>query len=378
MTVLAPLETALKAADSPLLLESAAQVGRAAKAWRRADLLAVDTEFVRERTWFADLGLVQVSDGQTVWLVDPLVDGALEPLGELLADGAITKLLHSPSEDLEALRHATGELPVPLVDSQLACALLGQPLQLGYHKAAEWLLGVPVDKDLTRSNWLARPLRPELLRYAALDVCVLPLMWQDLRERLNALGRLPWLEEDCARMLSDAAKDPDPRDAWQRIKGVGRLDGPALGALQAIAAWRDGEAKQRNRPRGFIIPDPVMLTIARDGLDDPAAIGKLEGLHPRAAQRHGRTMADLVRRARDEGRSLPPVPQAGPKERAVLKDMRDLVAGKAAELELEPTVLATKRDMEEILFAAHGDPLPERLTGWRRDIVGIPLQALVS
>jgi len=370
------LRTALEAADHPIMLDSAAQVGRAAKAWRRTGLLAVDTEFVRERTYHANLGLVQISDGQTVWLLDPLGEGVLSPLAELLNDPQVTKLLHSPSEDLEVLAHVTGALPDPLVDSQIACALLGQPLQLGYHKAAEWLLEVPIDKGLTRSNWMARPLRPELLRYAALDVCVLPLMWEKLRGRLDDRGRLPWLREDCERMLEDARTPVEPKAAWERIKGAGRLDGAALARLQALAAWREGVAMERNRPRGFIVSDPVLLAIAREGMTDPAALERLDDLHPRARQRYGKALAAIVRRCAEEGRRLPELPQAGPPERATLKAMRKVVTQAAEKLGLEPTVLATKRDMEAVLFAAPGDPLPDRLSGWRREIVGEPLQAL--
>ncbi len=378
MTSDAQLSAALDAADRPIMLESAAQVGRAAKAWRRASLLAVDTEFVRERTYYANLGLVQISDAQTVWLVDPLLDGVLPPLAEMLSDPRITKLLHSPSEDLDVLQHAAGELPDPLIDSQLACALLGQPLQLGYHKAAEWLLDVPIDKDLTRSNWLARPIRPELLRYAALDVCVLPLMWDRLREQLDALGRLPWLEEDCARMLAEARTPLDPMDAWQRIKGAGRLDGRGLAVLQALAAWREDCARERNRPRGFIVPDPVLVAIAREGMREPADLERLDDLHPRARQRYAKPIIDRVNRCHDEGRTLPEVPQAGPKERATLKAMRALVANAAEALGLEPTVLATKRDMEALLFSTKAGWLPPRLQGWRREIVGEPLLDLLA
>lgn len=360
------------------MLESAAQAGRAAKAWKRSGLLALDTEFVRERTYHANLGLVQISDAQTVWLLDPLEPGVLEPLAELLADPGITKLLHSPSEDLEVLRHVTGALPEPLIDSQLACALLGQPLQLGYHKAAEWLLDVPIDKELTRSNWMARPLRTELLRYAALDVCVLPLMWARLEAKLDALGRLGWLEEDCQRMLNDASVPVDPQRSWERIKGVGRLDGQSLAVLQALAAWRETQAQQRNRPRGFIVPDPVLMTIARELMDDPGDFEALTELHPRARARYAKPLSGLVARTLASGLTLPVPPQAGPADRARLKAMRDLVGKVANDLGVEPTVLATKRDFEALLFADADAPLPDRLSGWRRPLVGEPLQQLVQ
>lgn len=374
----AELKTALGAADRPIMLERAAQVGRAAKAWRRAGLLALDTEFVRERTYHANLGLVQISDGQTVWLLDPLADGVLAPLAELLADDGVTKLLHSPSEDLEVLLHVTGQLPAPMIDSQIACALLGQPLQLGYHKAAEWLLDIPIDKDLTRSNWMARPLKPALLRYAALDVCVLPMMWELLEERLAERGRIAWLQEDCERMLREAATPVDPAASWERIRGAGRLGGAELAVLQALAAWREEEAVQRNRPRGFIVKDPVLLAIARERMSDPEDLEALTDLHPRARQRYAGVLTEIVRSTLDSGRTLPVPPQAGPKERARLKAMRRLVQDTAERLDLEPTVLATKRDMEALLFAPPGAPLPERLSGWRRDLVGQPLQALAG
>jgi ribonuclease D len=378
MTREAELKTALEAADRPLMLETAAEVGRAAKAWRRAGLLALDTEFVRERTYHADLGLVQISDGQTVWLLDPLAEGVIAPLGELLADDAVTKLLHSPSEDLEVLQHVTGRLPAPMIDSQIACALLGQPLQLGYHKAAEWLLDVPIDKELTRSNWLARPLKPALLHYAALDVCVLPLMWSRLEARLAEQGRVAWLQEDCERMLREASTPVDPSASWERIRGAGRLGGEELAVLQALAAWREEEAQRRNRPRGFIVKDPVLLAVAREGMDHPDDLEALPDLHPRARQRYAGVMTKIVRSTLDSGRTLPVPPQAGPAERAVLKSMRQLVHDEAGRLGVEPTVLATKRDMEALLFAAPDAPLPERLSGWRRDIVGEPLRTLVA
>jgi ribonuclease D len=132
------ISTAIRATERPVLLESAAQLAAAAKEWQGSSCLGIDTEFVRERTYRADLGLVQISDGDTAWLVDPIAIGSLEPLTELLAGQEITKILHSGSEDLEVLLHVLGVLPDPLVDTQIACAMLGQPLQMGYHHAMKW------------------------------------------------------------------------------------------------------------------------------------------------------------------------------------------------------------------------------------------------
>lgn len=370
--------TALAAADSPIWLDSAAQVARAAKAWRRSRTLGVDTEFVRERTYYANLGLVQISDGQTVWLLDPLVEGALPPLAELLADPAIVKILHSPSEDLEVLQHVAGALPEPLVDSQLACAMLGEPLQLGYHLAVEKQFGIAVDKGLTRSDWMARPLRPELLRYAALDVCLLPMMEAELQERLRTLGREAWLEEDCARLVAAARQPLAPSMAWQRIRGIERLDGAALGVLKPLAAWREKEAKHKNRPRGFIITDPLLLALARRKPCRPADLEEFSDWHPRARARYGVAITELIAHAVESGKTLPPIPQLDRAQQALAKVLRDGVAAIATNLGVDPALLATRKELEQLVLNGPGKILPERLQGWRRTVVGEPLQAMLN
>lgn len=360
------------------MLESSAQVARAAKAWRRVDVLAIDTEFVRERTYHADLGLVQISDGQSVWLLDPLGDCTLPPLKQLLEDPSITKLVHSPSEDLEVLLHTAGALPEPMVDTQLACAMLGQPLQLGYHKAVEWLLGLEIDKDQTRSNWCARPLKPAQLRYAALDVCVLPAMWAILRDRLRALDRLAWLTEDCARMLADAIRPAEPANAWQRIRGNGGLDGRSLAVLAALAEWREGVARERNRPRGFIVPDTALIAIAAGKIRDHGQLDGIEALHPGVRRRQGPVLTRLVGEALDAGTTLPVQPRATRAQRNRLGRLRDAVATEATRLDVEPALLASRKELERLLFDGLSEPFPGRLDGWRSDILAAPLEAALT
>lgn len=366
------IETALAAANSAILLNSPAQFPRAAKAWRRCKSVGLDTEFVRERTFFANLGLVQVSDGQTVWLVDPLVDGAFDVLRSLLEDQRVLKILHSPSEDLEVLQYAVGALPEPMLDTQSACALLGQPLQLGYHAAAKWLLDVEIDKDQTRSNWCARPLKSEQLRYAALDVCLLPLMWDLLRARLVETGRIDWCLEDCSRQLATAREPADPAAVWKRIRGHGRLDGVSLAILQALAEWRDQEARARNRPRGFIVPDPVLLNVARNKIGSLHDLGELEGLHPRARQRHGEALVRIVNLVARSGRTISIAGPLKNSQKRQLEKLRSIVKARSAGLGVEPALLASRRELE-ILVQNHSE-WPERLQGWRREVVGDELR----
>lgn len=373
----AAIAAAIQAAESALLLTGAEEIVRAAENWGRCEALGIDTEFVRERTYSARLGLVQISDGRTVWLLDPLVPGALEPLAKLLREPRIDKIFHSPSEDLEVLQLTAGALPEPHIDTQLACALLGQPLQVGYHKAVEWLLDIEIEKEQTRSNWCARPLRPEQLRYAALDVAPLPLIWSLLEQKLLEKDRLAWFREDCERQLSKARSIPDPKELWQRIKGSGRLDGLSLAILQELARWREDLARDKDLPRGFILPDPVLVTIADRKIQRTGELAEIDGLHPKAVQRHGAAVCDRVQRAMQAGLELPPLATLSRPQRRQLGKLRTRVGSKADALGVEASLLATKRELEELVLSA-GNEIPERLTGWRMDQITKDLLAILD
>ncbi len=369
------IKTAMSAANHPVMVESPGQLREALKEWLNCRVLGIDTEFVRERTWRAELGLVQISDGERVWLVDPLTTGPLEPLAVLLKDTSVVKVLHAPSEDLEVLLYTTGACPEPLIDTQIACALLGQPLQMGYHKTVEWLFDMTIDKGETRSNWCKRPLRPAQLHYAALDVCLLPLMHKDLLNRLDVLGRAHWLAEDSARLILKARTPPDPSQSWKRINGNGRLNETSLAILQTLARWRDKEAERRNLARAFVIKDATLLNIAHRQPANLNSMSEVEQLHPGALRRYGNTLVATVNKIINEGRKTKPLPTMEQSQRGVLSDMRQLVQQRAAELTVDPALLASKRELEAFIFAPPDDT-PERLEGWRKPIIGDDLVTL--
>ena len=371
------IKKAVAAADHPILLESAAQLSAAEKSWKGNKLLGIDTEFVRERTYRADLGLVQISDGETAWLVDPVALDDLEPLRRLLVDPAITKVLHSSSEDLEVLFHSTGALPVPMVDTQVACALLGQPLQMGYHNTVKWFFDIEIDKEQTRSNWCKRPLSERQLHYAAMDVVLLPQMVEKLRPRLEQAGRWDWLVEDVERMQAAARQDIDPATVYLRFAGAGRLDNTSLRALRALAAWREEVAIRKNLARGFVISDAALMNLAQSRPQSVQAASSIEGIHPRAAQRYASQIIAII--AESLGDTSPiyrPEPFNADQNRQI-KEMRGVVQNRATELGIEPALLASRKELERLLRAQDSDrPIPGRFLGWRKAVITDELLAL--
>lgn len=370
------INVALAAAERPVMVESEAQLQQALNDLLGCKVIGIDTEFVRERTWRAELGLVQLSDGVTVWLVDPLKTGSLDPLASLFRELSIVKILHAPSEDLDVLLYSTGAVPKPLFDTQIACAMLGESLQMGYHKTVEWLLSISIDKGETRSNWCKRPLRQAQLKYAALDVCLLPMMYRQLLGRLKALGREEWLAEDCARLLAKALTPADPEQSWKRLNGNGRLDGPGLAVLQSLATWRDQEAERQNLARGFVIKDNDLMTIANQ---KPRSLDALTGLdiwHPKAIERHGPAMIANINDVLQQGLSATSPDALKPEHRKLMNDMRKLVQQKATELSVDPALLASRRELEYLILSPGDEPLPERFLGWRKDIITDELIAI--
>jgi ribonuclease D len=364
------INKAIEAAGHPILLESPAQLEEAEKTWMNCNILGIDTEFVRERTYRAELGLVQISDGETAWLLDPLAVKSYGPLVRMMKNPGILKLLHSGTEDLEVLQQTVGAIPEPLVDTQIACAMMGQPLQLGYHHALKWLFDVEIDKDQTRSNWCKRPLNERQLRYAAMDVVLLPEMLLMLRSKLEDAGRWTWLEEDVARMQRNALTSVDPEFAYMRFSSIGRMDNGTLQALKYLARWREHTADERNRARGFVISDSAMLQLAREKPSSAEQLRDIDDIHPVALSRYENTLLQLIADAAGDKTPVEKFEQLDNGQRQQLKIMRDIVQSRSTELSVDPALLASRRELEKLIRAlAAESPIPERFLGWRKEIV---------
>jgi len=358
---------AKEAATRPLDVTSAPELARAAKTWKQATVLGLDTEFIRERTYFAQLALIQVSDGQSVWLIDPLAIDELEPFVEMLKNPQIIKVLHAPSEDLELMQYLFSTLPQPMFDTQLAATAVGQPLQLSYNRLVEWLLDEQLDSSLTRSNWLRRPLTGAQRHYASLDVAYLPLLHDLLLSKLQASGRIDWHREDCERMCAEAALTPDPDQLYLRTREAFRMNQEQLNVLQRLVAWRDMRARAVNRPRKHVLTDKSLMEIIKVLPARRSDLRHITDLHPRFIERQGKAILQLVKDGlnADDPAPKPPEP-LGNRDRKLCAKLQEIVQRRAKSLAVERTWLATRKDLESLIRSKGDIPDESKLSGWRK------------
>jgi ribonuclease D len=335
---------------------------------RDQTVLGLDTEFMRERTYFARLCLLQLSFDATAVCIDTL---ALTDLGELrpvLASPPIRKVVHAARQDLEVLWPLTGSLR-PLFDTQIAAALIGLPAQIGYAELVSRLLGRSLHKSQTRTDWSRRPLTHAQLAYALDDVRYLPQLAERLEARLEQLERRQWFEEEMAELEGTSSFQVDPEQAWRRFKGLDDLDDARRALAGALAAWRERRAIASDRPRNWVLPDAAVRAIVARvprTLEELAAIPELP-----AGMRHhsGEQIVTLIESLQLPA-TLPPVPQRRrppPAESEAVHRLAQLTQEAGRELGIAPEILATRREMERLVAGAR-DEGP--LAGWRRSVIG--------
>ena len=348
--------------DDPAILQARLQDP---PAW-----IGLDTEFVRERTYWPQLALVQMAIGDQILLIDPLAPGIAEALRPLLADPAVLKVMHSASEDLVALSHDCDVLPAPLFDTQVAAALCGIGGGMSYQKLVQAVAGVALAKGETRSDWLRRPLSDSQVEYAADDVVHLGAIFHELDNRLRSLGRREWLDQDCARMLANATQEGE---RWPHLsmRSAQFLEADAQLRLLRLLRWRDLQARTSDKPRSWILDNELSTSLARTPPGDRAQLQAQLEAHPKAPRKLGDAIWQALATPLEDETQAPLARNASSEDKSALKRLQDAVSARSAELGLPDGILASRRYLEALQEA--GD-WPGALAGWRR----IELEPLLS
>jgi ribonuclease D len=336
-------------------------------------LIGVDTEFLRERTFFPKLCLLQIAAGGEIWCVDTLRGGSLDHLVPAMTAVHTRKVIHSARQDLEAFYLTTKRVISPVFDTQIAAGCIGVKPQVGYAELVKTLLDVTIPKGQTRTDWAKRPLTAEQLEYAADDVLYLGDIAELLTARLRSLGREHWASEDCAALQNPRLYEPDPTHAWERLRGIGQLDPKARARAKGIAIWRERLARERDLPRAWIISDAAIFAVAQT---NPGSRAALAGLHAMPANFNDAFAASLLRTLHEE--STKPVDDENPiqdarptpEQKALIERLAKIVDARAAELHVSAELLAPRGELKAL---AMGKRDSHAFTGWRRHEIGARL-----
>ncbi len=344
------------------------------------EAVAIDTEFMRRDTFYPRVALVQLCFDEMAYLIDPLAIGDSAPLVGLLTDPGIVKVMHSASEDLEVFQHWLDVLPTPLFDTQRAAGLLDIGFGMGYGALVNACLDIALGKGETRSDWLRRPLTASQCEYAAQDVIHLAALWRQLGPRCREAGKYDWVLEDSQQAAANLSSDGAQQ--YRRIKNGWRLTSHQLAVLMAVSGWREGRARERDKPRNWIIDDAACIALATAQPATRNALSRLD-LPPAVVRRDGQELVDLISAAaalpEDELPARLPAPLDS-RQRSTLKRLKERARAIAVELQVAPEIVLPGKDFELLLREAVGEPVqsPPHWSGWRAARVIAPLRAELS
>jgi ribonuclease D len=343
---------------------------------RQQVAVAVDTEFMRSETFYPIAGLIQIGDGVQCYLIDPLTITDFSPLRELCLDEAVTKVLHSCSEDIEVFDRLLGVVPSPIFDTQIAAAFSGLGYSLGYAALVKGVLNTEIPKDETRSDWLQRPLSASQIQYAALDVAHMLIVYGKILKILKENHRLQWVKDDCADLVINARKQNDFKEAYHKVGFAWRLRPQELAVLRDLCIWRETQARARDIPRNRLIKEPALWEIARKQPQDIAQLQKVNDIPSRTLKNDAQTLLDIVKASAATEASLWPSPIDPPlasSDGPLIKALKQCVRNAAESMDMPVEMLIRKKEYEAIVrsgFKGGHYALPARLQGWRYGVIG--------
>jgi len=360
----------------PELIETNAQMEALLKQLEDETLIAVDTEFFRETSYYPQLALVQIATDSIVACIDPLTFDAKPALRKLLLNQDITKIFHSCSQDLEVLYYFLGEAPGEIYDTQIANALLTEHHQIGYAALVENELGISLDKSQTRTNWLQRPLTEKQIQYAGDDVLYLYQLQKVLDKKLQDAHREAWFEEDSAKLSQHENNfQVDSKNLWKRVKGATRLERKKLAIAQAIAVWREQLAQQKDRTRRRILADDIVVDLAFSAPEDIAALEQCIGKKYHFSEQQKQQLLETIKTATHTATEQCPDNRFNAldsEQKTTLKNLQQQLMNKAEELGISTAILSSRKELEQLILLQDTAQISQLaiMQGWRLKCVG--------
>ncbi|MDR2492451.1 MAG: ribonuclease D [Coriobacteriales bacterium] len=343
-------------------------------------VLAIDTEFLREKTYYPKLCLLQLATEKRCVVVDPLVINDLSPLVTLFSDVRTTKVFHAGEQDCAIIHNRFGLVPTPLFDTQKAASILGFSQQVGLASIVSRYCGVTLAKHGTFSDWQRRPLTPKQVAYALDDVRYLPRIYRAMTEELEQSGRALWLSDEFARLADAATYAVDPDESWRKVKGSSVLPARQLSLLQPLAAWRERTAQGRNCPRRWFLTDEQLVEISRHDPETVEALFEIRGIREKLGLKGATAVVELLAAAREAPQGEQPRRERRPiktsDQVASLDLMTALVHLRAAENRISSSMLTNHDELVRIASGEREDVA--LLSGWRREIVGAEIIDLLE
>ncbi|VAW50644.1 Ribonuclease D [hydrothermal vent metagenome] len=350
-------------------------------------IIAVDTEFQRETTYYPKLALVQIATDSNVICIDPVAFDAKPALKEILLNKNIEKVFHACSQDMEVLYYYLGETPDNIYDTQIANAFLSDHHQIGYAALVENELGIQLDKSQTRTNWLQRPLTEKQIQYAGDDVLYLYQLHNILDDKLQQAGRKSWFTEECSNLRDNQNNfQVDVKKLWRRVKGATKLSQNTLIIVQYIAEWREQLAQQKDRIRRKILTDTILIQLAFDKPEtinylDPIIISRDRSQY-QLNENEKQQLIEIIQSAQQAPESEWPDNRFSVldnQQKAELKNLQQLVNDKAEELSLSSAIISSRKDLENLILInsteseTGASPIDAKLNivqGWRLRCIG--------
>lgn len=345
----------------------------------RFPALGIDTEFIREKTYYPQLCLVQISIPDSVAIIDPLCIDDLSALKTLLLNPAITKIFHAGRQDQEIFFYLWGELPAPVFDTQLAASMLGIGDQVGYGKLISSEFGQDLDKTQSRTDWAKRPLSEKQLHYAADDVRYLIPLYERQLASLTEQQRMDWISSDFEALSDPTVYTPNLETLWQKVKGLQKLRGAEFAILKELCAWREIEAREKDRPRRHVLSDDALLDLARTKPKSEADMSRLRSLTPGQAQKFGAILLEKVQTGLNTDKAnWPKLDKRKPlsiEEDAIIDILSAMLKLLAEDYAIHPTRVASRQDLQQLL---HRESDAELMHGWKHKHFGQAMLHLLN